>query len=235
MQKNIMKTRIIVLTTALALFTIGVNAQTRMQGGSISFGVRGGVNFQNINGKDADGNKLNNNMETRFNIGINAEIPVAPDFYVQPGLLYSTKGAKRKDAILGQNIISTVHLSYLEIPLNFIYKPVLGNGHLILGFGPYVALALDGKVKFKGNGSNQNKDVKFQNKVEVSDASDVVYFKPVDAGANLQAGYEFRNKFSFQLNAQLGLAKINPQYEGSVNDNSSWKNTGFGISLGYRF
>jgi hypothetical protein len=48
-------------------------------------------------------------------------------------------------------------------------------------------------------------------------------------------GYEFGNKVSFQLNTQLGLTKINPEYEGVSNDNSSAKNTGFGISLGYRF
>ena len=68
-----------------------------------------------------------------------------------------------------------------------------------------------------------------------SDPNDVVYIRPMDAGANMLAGYEFGNKVSFQLNAQLGLTKINPEYEGSSNDNSSAKNTGFGFSLGYRF
>ena len=48
------------------------------------------------------------------------------------------------------------------------------------------------------------------------------------------AGYEFNNKVSFQLNTQLGLTKINPEYEGSVNDKTAAKNTGFGFSLGYR-
>jgi len=48
-------------------------------------------------------------------------------------------------------------------------------------------------------------------------------------------GYEFANKVSFQLNTQLGLTKINPEYEGEANDKTSAKNTGFGFSLGYRF
>jgi hypothetical protein len=56
----------------------------------------------------------------------------------------------------------------------------------------------------------------------------------LDAGANLLAGYEFSNRFSFQLNAQLGLTKINPEYEGATNDKTSAKNTGFGFSVGCR-
>lgn len=60
------------------------------------------------------------------------------------------------------------------------------------------------------------------------------YCKRVDAGGNLLFGYEFSNKFSAQLNAQLGMVKINTKVENPT-DNAKYKNTGFGISLGYRF
>ena len=112
---------------------------------------------------------------------------------------------------------------------------MLGTGHLLLGIGPYVALGVGGKVKFDGGGSSQSADIKFKNTVKADDPDDVVLFKPVDAGANMLAGYEFNNKVSFQLNVQLGLTKINPEYEGDNNDKTSAKNTGFGFSLGYRF
>jgi hypothetical protein len=231
-----MKRRIIILITAMVLLTTITNAQkTTAHSGGTTFGIRGGINFQNINGKDQDGNKLTNDLVTRFNLGVNAEIPVGTDFYFQPGLLFTTKGAKNEQVVFGQNVISTVNLSYLELPLNLIYKPALGAGHLLLGFGPYVALGVGGKVKYEEDGSNQQQDVKFKNNVKASDAIDVVYFKPLDAGANLLAGYEFHNKLSFQLNTQLGLTKINPEYEGAADDKSSFKNTGFGLSLGYRF
>jgi hypothetical protein len=231
-----MKRRIIILTTAMALLTTIANGQkTTAHSGGTTFGIRGGINFQNINGKDQEGNKLSNDLVTRFNIGVNAEILVGTDFYFQPGLLFTTKGARNKQVVLGQEIISTVNLSYVELPLNLIYKPALGMGHLLLGFGPYVSLGVGGIVKYEEGGSNQHQDVKFKNEVQASDANDVAYFKPLDAGANLLVGYEFSNKLSFQLNTQLGLIKINPQYEGAVDDKSSFKNTGFGVSLGYRF
>jgi Outer membrane protein beta-barrel domain len=153
---------------------------------------------------------------------------------VQPGLLFSTKGAKNTGMIAGQSIQQKVKLSYLEVPVNLLYKPVLGKGKLLLGFGPYIAFGLAGKVKTDAAGQTQTSDAKFKNTVKPSDPSDKAYFKPVDAGANLLFGYELSNKLSAQLNAQLGLTKINPGYEGAANDKSTWKNTGFGISFGYR-
>jgi hypothetical protein len=224
------------LIAVVVLGTIFSQAQQKTSNtGGTSFGFRGGVNFQNINGKDENGDKLENDILTGFNIGINAEIPVGVDFYFQPGLLYTIKGAKSKDVILGQTINGKVKISYVELPLNFLYKPMLGKGHLLLGFGPYVALGLSGKVTYEGGGSSLSSDIKFKNKVMTTDSDDVVYMRPLEAGANLLAGYEFGNRVSFQLNTQLGLTKINPEYEGETDDKTSAKNTGFGFSLGFRF
>jgi hypothetical protein len=224
------------LITAMVLGTIFSQAQEKtIQMGSTSFGLRAGVNFQNINGKDENGNKLENDMLTGFNIGINVEIPVAPDFYFQPGLLYTLKGAKSTDIILGQTFNSTIKISYVELPLNFLYKPMLGKGHLLLGFGPYVAFGIGGKTTYEGGGSSRSANIKFKNTVSATDPGNVSYFRPMDAGANMIAGYEFANKVSFQLNTQLGMLKINPEYASMPNDKTSAKNTGFGFSLGYRF
>ena len=232
---NKMKTKIS-LIAVMILGTIFSQAQEKKSPtGGTSFGIRAGVNFQNINGKDENDEKLKNDMLTGFNIGINAEIPVGVDFYFQPGLLYTIKGAKSEDVILGQSFNTTLKISYLEIPLNFLYKPLLGTGHLILGFGPYVAFGIGGKATYEGGGSSLTEKIKFQKTVQNSDPDDVVYIRPLDAGANMLVGYEFGNRVSFQLNTQLGLTKINPEYEGASDDNSSAKNTGFGFSLGYRF
>lgn len=228
-----MKKRISLITAMVLGTIISLAQQKTIHSGGTKFGLRGGVNFQNINGKDEDGNKLAYDMLTGFNIGINAEIPVAPQFYFQPGLLFSVKGAKSKEVILGETYKGKIIISYLELPLNFLYKPMLGTGHLLLGFGPYVALGVGGKVKNKGGGSSETTSIKFKNIVKPIDADDVVYLRPLDAGANMLAGYEFSSKFSVQLNVQLGLTKINPEYEGISNDKTSAKNTGFGFSLGY--
>jgi len=208
-----MKTKMLFYSViASLLLTVPALAQS-----DVSYGIRAGVNFQNLNGKDIDGDKLENDLKTGFNVGVNAEIPVGIDFYLQPGLLFSTKGAKYNF----QGTEATRNISYLELPINFLYKPELGDGHLLLGFGPYAAYALGGKIK--GGGSDI--DMEFGNEIGET--------KPFDAGANLLAGYEFSNNLSFQLNAGLGLLNMYNRPDGD--SESSVKNTGFGVSLGYRF
>lgn len=197
-----------------------------------TFGIRAGVNFQNFNGKDSDGDKLENNMIVGFHAGVNVELPVAPDFVLQPGLLFSVKGTE-SDFDLGTG---KVIVNYIELPVNFIFKPVLGNGRLILGLGPYIAYGIGGKVSFSGSGIDIEKDIKFENDLSESQLIDTeFYLRPFDAGANLLAGYEFGFGISVQLNAQLGLLNIDPGYDGNSDNETTLKNTGFGISVGYRF
>lgn len=230
-----MKKRISLIAALFSVTLFSYAQQKKEYTTGTSFGLRGGVNFQNVNGKDEDGKKLENDIITGFHIGVNAEIPVAPGFYFQPGVLYTIKGAKNTDVFLGQTIKSTARLSYIEVPLNLVYKPVLGTGRLLLGFGPYVAFGIGGDVKFESGNNSETHKIKYKKMVLDTDPDDVAYFRPMDAGANFLFGYEFTQKISLQLNAQLGLVKINPEYEGEPNDQSSAKNTGFGFSLGYRF
>lgn len=211
-----MKKKYGILIPAFLFMAFISQAQEVNTGGGIS--IRAGVNFQNLNGEDASGDKLENKIKTGFNAGIVGDIPVAPDFYFQPGLLYSAKGAKLENTSDGK-----LSLNYVEVPLNLVYKPMLGTGRLLMGFGPYVAYGIGGKVE---NAGIEN-DVKFEK--EAGNAANTVYFKPLDAGANILFGYEFSNKLSAQLNAQLGLVNIN-----AYDNDAKIKNTGFGVSLGYR-
>jgi hypothetical protein len=205
------------------------------QGTGTRFGILGGVNFQNLNGKDYFGDKLENDMIVGFHVGVNAQIPIAPEFYFQPGLLFSTKGAKNTIDILGTDFTTTVNLSYVELPLNFVYKGALGNGFVLVGFGPYVGFGVGGKVKSEGGSVSDETDIKFQSTVETGDPADVYYLKAFDAGANIFAGYEMAGGLFFQLNAQLGMLNIQPEDKRLPDDKSVIKNTGFGLSLGYRF
>jgi hypothetical protein len=227
-----MKKLSLIMIGALSVLSLNTIAQTQsIEAGGTTFGIRAGINFQNINGRDFDDDKLENKLVPRFHVGVNAEIPVAPEFYVQPGILFSTKGAKIEETLVTDE--AKLNLSYIEIPINVLYKPVLGSGRMLLGFGPYVAYGIGGKLKAEGAGDDM--DVKFKSKVKAGDDPDKVYFKPFDAGANFLVGYEFSNKFSAQLNAQLGLVNLYPDYEGVPENDTRYANTGFGLSVGYRF
>lgn len=219
-----MKTKIWITAIATVFSTTLFAQQMAHNENRTTFGLRGGVNFATINGKNGIGARLDNNINTGFHAGLNVEIPIGSGIYLQPGILYSQKGAE----FSGDN---EVDLSYAEVPVNLIYKPILGTGRMLLGFGPYVGVGIDGKVK----GSNGiSTDVEFVTKSNATDPGSIYQFKRIDGGANFLAGYEFRNNFSFQINAQLGLAQIAPTSSGTNNE-LKYKNTVFGASVGYRF
>ena len=102
--------------------------------------------------------------------------------------------------------------------MNLVYKPVLGDGNLIVAFGPYVGYGLGGKAKSDGG------DVD----IEMGSDEEEDNFKALDMGANLSFGYMFGAGLSLQFNTQLGLVNIS-------HGDDAIKNTGFGLSLGYRF
>ncbi len=188
----------------------GLNAQA-------TFGVRAGVNFNNVNGRNEDDEKIMGKLRTAFHAGANVEFAVAEDFYLQPGVLFSMKGAKMN----GSEFPFDLNISYIEIPVNFIYKPDLGTGRMLLGFGPYMAIGVDANYKLGGT------------TVDFEFGDELGELKRVDAGANLLVGYELANNFSFQLNAQLGMLNIGNRAPGD--NNSKLTHTGFGLSFGYRF
>lgn len=214
---------------AVALFTLFAS-QMNAQG----LGLRGGVNFQNINGKDAFGDQLSNDLIVGYHFGLLGEGQIAPGFLFQSGLLYSVKGAKSTDDLIaGINATTTLKTGYLEVPLHLVFKPMLGNGHIILGFGPYVAFGLNGKATYDIAGDKGDFKVKFQRTVDANDNDENFYMKRFDVGGNLFFGYEFAGGLSFQLNTQLGMVKVNPEYDGA-DDDTKWNNTGFGLSAMYR-
>ena len=218
-----MKTKFMATAVAVLLSTALFAQKMSYNAGRTTFGLRAGVNFATINGKDQDDDKLENNINTGFHAGLNAEIPIGTGTYLQPGVLYSQKGAEFDND-------SQLRLNYVEIPVNLVYKPMLGAGRMLLGFGPYVGFGLSGKFK-EANGTER--DVEFTKNYDINNA-DKRQYKGIDGGANLLAGYEFANKLSFQINAQLGLTQLTPGMSGNESKLKQ-KNTVFGLSVGYRF
>jgi hypothetical protein len=219
-----MKTRLISFVLILML-SVPLAIAQNTDNAKMSFAILGGINFQNLNGKDIVGDKLENDMTLGYHAGVNVQIPIGPQFFFQPGLLFATKGAKNPNG-------TSIKLSYVELPLNLVYKALVGNGKFMLGFGPYIGYAIGGKVKPE---SGTATDIEFKNVVETGDPISVTYFKAIDAGGNIFAGYELASGIFLQLDTQLGMLKINPEDKRISSDESVVKNTGFGLSIGYRF
>jgi hypothetical protein len=205
-----------VLLFCAAILTAGITF------GQSKFGILAGPNFSSITTKNAilnsDG-KNTSDIIVGLRAGITADLQLADEFYIGTGLLYAGKGGKNKD---NDNYKAT--LSYLQIPINFLFKPEVGSGKLNLGAGPYVAYGLGGK--YKGDIGNATIEYK-----AFDDESGDLKLKRFDAGVGVVAGYEMNSGLYLGLNADLGLVNA---YDKTDNDRS-FKNTSFGVSLGYKF
>ncbi len=208
-----MKARLFPITLILLLSAPLLIAQTAERG-RMSVAILGGVNFQNLNGKLSSGDKLKNDMLLGFHAGVNVQIPIVPEFYFQPGLMFAVKGAKNTYTIFGAELTDQTKINYIEMPLNLVYKGALGNGFVMIGFGPYVAYGISGKQILEGN------SLTFERGTD---------YNAFDAGGNIFAGFEMTSGIFLQLDTQFGMMNINSD------DNPTTKNTGFGLSLGYRF
>lgn len=223
--------RIVLTASALSALILTATAQqttkvsmTKNTGTTV--GIHAGANMYNINGKNAAGDELNNKLNTGFSAGVDVAIPLSAGFYLQPGVDFTQKGTETESGI-------KTTLNYIDIPVNFVYKPLVGAGNLVLGFGPYVGFGVGGKVS-SPNGTST--EVEYRDEFDRTVPASTVQLRKSDAGANFLAGYEFANNLSVNLKAQLGLKDINPDMSNEgMNNQTRFRNTGFGLSVGYRF
>ena len=173
---------LILLSTHLAIAQISDKVKMSVE-------ILGGVNLQNINWKDHNGDKLENDPLTGFHAGIKLNIPVAHNFYFQPGLLFSVKGANDNFSVPNgaEGVYKTnTRLSYFEIPFNLLYRPKSGIGHILLGIGPYIAYGTGGKEKSEIGTLTYERKVKYKSKVtDMIDLFENAYYRPFDACANI--------------------------------------------------
>ncbi|WP_143308444.1 porin family protein [Chitinophaga vietnamensis] len=185
--------------------------------GQAKWGIVAGPNFSSVTYKNLTLNsgKETSKLITNLRAGVTVDIPLADEFFIGTGLLYEGKGGKFKNSDL------KLTTSYLQLPINFMFKPEVGNGRLVLAAGPYIAYGVGGK--FKNTGGN---DVN-----AFDDAAGPLKQKRFDAGAGINIGYEMPMGLYFGLNTDLGLVN---QMDNTDNGRSL-KNTSFGVSIGYKF
>jgi len=140
--KNMKK--IILLIMVLGCATIRIDAQ-------VHFGIKGGVNFDNFNYKDAKNELTLNNM-TGWEAGVvlQFKIPII-GLGVQPELLYTVHKAKLSDVGVGVSDLP-VSIRYFEVPLNVQWGVNLGFLRPYVMAGPYFCYAVhfdDYKMKHR--------------------------------------------------------------------------------------
>ena len=228
-----------IITLLLTCVTIHFTLSAQVQ-----WGIKGGGNLSAMLLKDETG-YIRVKLRPGFHLGGMADLALSDKFSFQPSLLLTSKGFtidKSGGATVRYGVDRIKFTSYyIELPVNFIFKPQVGNGKMLLGAGPYIAYGLGGHWKAEANGMGVTGKLKFLNDYSDNDSSfggnsrKIPYTKPFDFGANILIGYEFHKNLYFHLNGQLGLLDIDPSYNGISDETSSVKTAQGGLSIGYRF
>ena len=151
-----MKTRIFIAILAIAGFTFDSVAQTAVLSSKgsdakgITWSVRTGLNVSNIT--DLDYGDVNYKAKAGFHLGVLADIPVPiaiDGFSVQSGLFYTMRGAKYKDSDSDWKETEKIASHYFQIPVYWSYKYDFGSVAVSAFTGPYIAVGLGGKIKYK--------------------------------------------------------------------------------------
>ena len=176
--------------TAAAVFALtAVNAQ------DITFGAKAGVNLANADAGDFDTDAV-----TSFHIGVTAELPISDKFSVQPELLYSFQGASNTTTVAEfgktENLFKT----------NFINLPVMAKYYVTEGLsleaGPQIGFLIKAEVESDITDFNDSSN----NVSSTTDLKD--YYKSIDFGFNIGAGYKLESGLNFALRYNLGLSNL---------------------------
>lgn len=245
--KRMIMTKKLLSVAVISLMSIGAMAQVRHSTTASStsakegnFIIKGGLNLANIsvtpNGRVDKGNTFKS-----FQVGIGYDIPFSDGFSLQPGLLYTGKGAKTQFGKEGDAFYykATSNPMYLELPVNFVGKIALTQtSSFFIGAGPYAAMGITGKNKVDsytlGIHKYSSSDIAFS-KDDPTTAQEENYgygkIKRFDYGLNALAGLEF-TRFTLGANYGYGLVNINSGTNNGASDKG--KNRVWSFTLGLK-
>ena len=186
--------------------------------GQIRLGLKAGLNLANMS-TNAEG--VSPKMIIGFHFGGILDIAMTDMISLQPGILFSTKGAKADFDMGGTTVTGTTKVNYIEVPINLTFKLGSGDTKFVPFIGPYLGYGIGGTMKMEGGGQSISQDIKFGS----SETDDL---KALDLGLNIGVGVEMG---SLIISAQYGLGLANISTSSSETD----KNNVIGISVGYLF
>ncbi|MES2279000.1 MAG: porin family protein [Bacteroidota bacterium] len=199
---------------------------------NVKFGIQGGMNMASIGPNAPQNGGAKSQAYATFQFGGVLDIAFK-DFTLQPGILLTGKG---NHSTTTENFVSNgapvpytmthlTNVSYIEVPVNFLYTHAVKPGKFYAGAGPYIAHAVWGSFSQKSDLNTYYKNVKM---TDITFGSGTDQFNATDFGANVLAGLELNNGLTLGLNYGLGFSNI-------TNDGTSAKNRVFSVVVGYKF
>ncbi|MDB5205947.1 MAG: PorT family protein [Flavisolibacter sp.] len=231
-----MKLKILTISAVLLSASLFSNAQSGAY-------IKAGVNLANVSINE-DGGVNESNQLTSFQVGVIGNFKLGTSLLtLQPGLLYTGKGAKVQSGTAGQAnyFKQTFNPRYLEVPVNLVAKlPLSKTSGFFIGAGPYLGIGIGGDVKTEGSvlgqAFNREADIKFSDDDPTTfnqeEGTGFGVIRRFDYGLNGTVGVEGKS-FVLGVNYGLGLAKLQSgSNSGADNDN---KHRVLSFTLGFKF
>jgi hypothetical protein len=194
---------------AVCIALAGANGSAFAQGAG--GGVLVGVNLANLT-VDTGGPSVNFDSRKALVAGVFAVLPVAPRLAIEPGVFYSSQGAKINGEAFGTS--GTIKLNYVQVPvLVRAGVPLAPAVSLRLFGGPSFGFRQSAKVRAEGTDEDIKEDV-----------------ESFDAGFVFGAGLDVAH-FLVDARYTLGLRNAAKDPE----EGESVKNRVFAIMAGFRF
>lgn len=220
----------VILSLTIVIVSIGAKAQN-------SFGLQTGANFGTVRTKDGS---IENTSKVKvgFLLGAIADVDFGNSVSFRPELNFIQKGGKEENTKTNSDFTTTerqdLKLNYIQLVPNFVYNFSAGSNKLFFGVGPEFGIGISGKNKYEkivsGNGitttKSETQDVKFDGNKTYTDNT---HLKSFDLGANAIIGLKLNNGGFVSAGYIVGLQNISPY------NNSSFKNNGFNLKIGYLF
>lgn len=197
--------KIILTAVAMASLFMAAKAQFKV-------GIKAGGNLSNQTISVSGANYLytGNDVKT-YHAGLIGDLRIAGNFYLQPQLLWTRKGASQFSSLADGK--TKMRINYVEVPVNVVYKVELPFGRLFGGAGAAYSYAINGKNIQDGHSTGA-----------FSGNSD---WKRGDISLSFTAGLEFDNGFFISMNSNKGLSDINKA------DDITARNKSRSLSVGY--
>ncbi len=156
MKKLTMITAVFVSLTSFSIAQENIGGTDNRE--KMEFGLKAGVNYSNV--YDAQGEKFNADPKLGFAGGAFVEIPIGKYFGVQPEVLISQKGFKASGLILGDMYYFTRTTTYIDIPLQFAFKP---SEFITIVAGPQYSYLINQRDVFANATTSIAQEQQFQN------------------------------------------------------------------------
>lgn len=218
-----------------ALLTVGMLCAANAQD-KIAFGVRAGVNVNTLSYSGDPESEMDLKSRAGFHVGAVMDWNFAGSFYLQPGVYFTTRGAKYEQTYADEgdsySYSEKYNMSYLQIPVLASYRLTVSQSVKIdINAGPYAAFGLGGKLKITDDDYSEKFDI-FGKSTDEETRGD---FKRFDAGLRFGVGASIR-KFYVGVAYDLGLTNL-----ARTGDDAQWgkdtkfRNGSFLVSVGYNF